>query len=59
MKCDKCKKEFNPRNAWSEGSKITRGYGETLEITLKCPHCDAPYSHWVEPRDWFIQEGAE
>lgn len=56
MKCDKCKKEFNPRIEWSEGNKITRGYGEVLEITINCPHCKAFYSHWVEPRDWFVQE---
>lgn len=59
MKCEKCEKDFSPRDAWDEGNKITRGYNDIVEIAIKCPHCDAPYSHWVEPTEWHIQEGFE
>jgi len=56
MKCTKCKKNFNPRDAWAEGNKITSGYDETLEFYIECPHCKAGYSHWVQPTEWDRQE---
>lgn len=32
------------------------GHDETVEVGIKCPHCQASYSHWINPEDWTIQE---
>ena len=50
MKCDKCKKEFNPRK---DGDlEVTGGYDEVIEVVIHCPHCEATFSHWIGPKDW-------
>ena len=50
MKCDKCKKKFDPRK---DGDlEVTGGYDEVIEVVIHCPHCEATFSHWIDPKDW-------
>lgn len=54
MTCEKCNNEFNPRK--DTDVEASSGYGDTVELSMECPHCKASYSTWVEPHQWSLQE---
>lgn len=38
-----------------EEVQVAGGHDEVVEVFILCPHCEAPYSHWINPEDWSIQ----
>lgn len=57
MKCEKCKKSFNPRT--DTDIDCEGGHEDTVEAIVWCPFCDASYSFWIEPDMWVINDGSD